>query len=525
MPTEPAVSRSAIAAPARPSVLDDRALLGHPRGLGLLFVTEMWERFSYYGMRAILVLYLVNALKWDTARAANLYGTYTMLVYVTPLVGGYLSDRLIGTRRSLVLGGIIIALGHFTLAFPGMKAFYLGLGLIIAGTGLFKPNASTMVGQMYRPGDARRDAGFTIFYMGVNAGAFLGPLVCGYLAQTAGFGWHWGFAAAGVGMVLGLVVYLWGRDRYLPGIGFGLGAAAKKSDPAAHVDGRRTLVDGGVGAAAGAAVGALLGGVGVLAIAFGATVGAALAITLLGTRGEEQKRVIAIFVAAFFVVFFWAAYEQAGSSMNLFADKSTDLDIAGFHMPSSWFQSLNPAAILVFGPVFAGLWGALGRRGKEPTTALKMVLGLFLLGVGFLFMMAGGRRADAGALVSPLWLTAAYLFHTFGELCLSPVGLSYVTRLAPARFASLLMGAWFLANAAANKIAGALAGYTPTPGEPPRAPASGLGGFVQALSATNFGFYSIFVVSSMAAAAAMLLFVPLLNRLAGHLAGSDARRV
>jgi POT family proton-dependent oligopeptide transporter len=527
MPTRAATSAvPAPTPPERPAVLDDRALLGHPRGLGLLFVTEMWERFSYYGMRAILVLYLVNALRWDTARAANLYGTYTMLVYVTPLIGGYLADRVIGTRRSLVLGGIIIALGHFTLAFQGMAAFYTGLGLIIAGTGLFKPNAATMVGQIYRQGDARRDSGFTIYYMGVNAGAFLGPLACGYLAQTERFGWHWGFAAAGVGMVLGLVTYVWGRDRYLPGIGFGLGRAAPtKAGPAAAGaqpgSGRHTLVDGAIGAGVGAILGGVLGGASALAIAFGATVGAALAITLLGTHGEERKRVMAIFIAAFFVVFFWAAYEQAGSSMNLFADKNTDLAVAGFHVPSSWFQSVNPLGILVFGPAFAGLWAALGRRGKEPTTSVKMVLGLFLLGVGFMFIMAGGRRADGGVLVSPIWLTCAYVFHTLGELCLSPVGLSYVSRLAPARFASLLMGAWYLANAAANKIAGALAAYTPTPGEPPRAPAGGLGGFLQHVSATNFGFYSIFVVSSLVAAVAMLCFVPLLDRLAGQLAGSE----
>jgi proton-dependent oligopeptide transporter, POT family len=504
---------------ARPAVLDDRALLGHPRGLGLLFVTEMWERFSYYGMRAILVLYLVNELRWDTPRAAGLYGTYTMLVYVTPLVGGYLSDRFIGTRNSLVLGGLVIAAGHFALAFPGMPMFYVGLGLIITGTGLFKPNVSTMVGQMYRPGDPRRDSGFTIFYMGVNAGAFLGPLVCGALAQGSRFGWHWGFAAAGVGMVAGLAAYLWGRDRYLPGIGFGLGASAPRPPPGApgrpHASDARTLRDGALGAVLGGLAGALLAGVGVLSIAFGATVGAALAVTLLGTHGQERKKVLAIFLVAFFVVFFWAAYEQAGSSMNLFADKNTDLDFHGWKMPSSWFQSLNPLLILLCAPLFAGLWGALGRRGKEPSTSLKMVLGLALLGVGFLFMSAGGRRADAGVLVSPVWLALAYSFHTFGELCLSPVGLSYVSRMAPARYAALLMGAWFLANAAANKIAGALAAFTPTPGEARAAAAAGLGGFFQRVSETNFGFYSIFVVSSLGAAAVMLLFVRLLNRLAG----------
>ncbi len=506
---------SAPPAPAadRSAALDDRALFGHPRGLGLLFVVEMWERFSYYGMRAILVLYLVNALRWDTARAAGLYGTYTSLVFLTPLVGGYLADRWLGTRHALVVGGLVIAAGHFALAMPGMAAFQVGLGLLVVGTGIFKPSASTMVGQLYREGDPRRDAGFTIFYMGVNAGAFLGPLVCGWLAQSERFGWHWGFGAAGVGMVLGLVVNVWGRGRYLPGIGLAQTSAPRPAGEPPPGGARHTLLDGAGGAVAGALLAALLAGLDPLTVAMGATIGAALAIALLGTRGEERKRVVALFVVAFFVVFFWAAYEQSGSSMNLFADRNTDLQVAGLAVPSSWFQSINALAILVFASPFAALWTALGRRGREPSTALKMVLGLFLLGVGFLFMVEGGRRADQGVLVSPLWLTAAYLFHTFGELCLSPVGLSYVSKVAPVRFGALLMGAWYLANAAANKLAGMLAAYTPTPGAERPAAAAGLGGLVQRAAETQLGFYAIFVVSSFAAAAVMLLFVPLLKRL------------
>ncbi|HEX9050784.1 MAG TPA: peptide MFS transporter [Anaeromyxobacter sp.] len=505
-------STPVVATRERPSVLDDRWLLGHPRALGLIFVVEMWERFSYYGMRAILVLYLVNGLRWNGARAAALYGTYTMAVYLSSLPGGYLADRWIGTRRSLVLGGALIAAGHFSLAFPGMAAFYAGLALIVAGTGFFKPNSSTIVGQMYRPGDARRDGGFTIFYMGVNVGAFVGPLVVGGLAQSERFGWHWGFAAAGVGMVLGLAIYLWGRDRYLPGIGLGVEHAATRA--AAREAGGKTTLHGAIGAAAGALAGLALGGAGLYAVAIGAVVGATFGITFLGTRGDERKRVAALFILVFFVIFFWAAYEQAGSSMTLFADKSTDLWLGSFEVPSSWFQSVNPFAILVFAPVFAAAWQWLGARGRDPSTPFKMVLGLLLLGVGFLFMLAGGRHADAGALVSPMWLVMAYLFHTLGELCLSPVGLSYVTKLAPARFASLLMGAWYLANAAANKIAGAIAGLTPLPGEAHPTTAGGLAGFLQRVSATNAGFYSIFVVSSFAAAALLLLFVPLLKRLA-----------
>ena len=508
----------ATTATDRPPVLDDRALLGHPRGLGLLFATEMWERFSYYGMRALLVLYLVNALKWDTARAANLYGTYTMLVYLTPVIGGYIADRFIGTRRSLVIGSIIISLGHFTLAFPGMTTFYVGLGLIIIGTGFFKANVSTMVGQIYREGDPRRDSGFTIFYMGINLGAFLGPIVCGGLAQGSRFGWHYGFAAAGVGMVLGLIMYLWGRDKYLPGIGVmpSRRDPATRESSASHVTsdpGSNAILHGAIGVVGGGVVGWLLGSGNLLGMMMGMVIGAALAVSMLGSHGEERRRVVALFIVVFFVIFFWAAYEQTGRSMNLFADKNTDLHVGSFNMPSSWFQSVNPFVILIFAPIFAAMWTSLGRAGHEPSTALKMVLGLALLATGFLFMVIGGSRADTGILVSPFWLVAAYTFHTWGELCLSPVGLSYVTKVAPARFASLLMGVWFLANAAANKIAGALAAYTPTPGEIPRAPATGLAGVIQSMARTNHGFYMIFVIAGVGAAAVMLLFVPLLKSL------------
>lgn len=505
----------ATTATDRPPVLDDRALLGHPRGLGLLFVTEMWERFSYYGMRALLVLYLVNALGWDSARAANLYGTYTMLVFLTPLIGGYLADRLIGTRRSLVVGGILISLGHFSLAFPGMTMFYIGLGLIIAGTGFFKPNVSTMVGQIYRDGDQRRDSGFTIFYMGINSGAFLGPIICGYLAQSPSYGWHWGFAAAGVGMVLGLIVYLALRDKYLPGIGVAPTRSREPvavSGPAAEMN-RTTFRDGAVGAIGGALLLGLGSSGSLLGVLMGAVIGGALAISVFGSSGEERKRVIALFIVVFFVIFFWAAYEQAGSSMNLFADKNTNLQVGSFHIPSTWFQSVNALGILIFAPIFAYLWMRLSRRDREPSTALKMALGLFLLGTGFVFMMIGGARADTGILVSPLWLIAAYTLHTWGELCLSPVGLSYVTKVAPARFASLLMGAWFLANAAANKIAGWLASFAPVPGSQPETVSTGFGGFIQHVSQSYVGFYSIFVVMSFAAAIVMLMFVPLLKRL------------
>jgi POT family proton-dependent oligopeptide transporter len=508
---EPAVP---AALGARPTALDDRALFGHPRGLGLLFFTEMWERFSYYGMRAILVLYLVNALKWDTPHAANLYGTYMMLVYLTPVIGGFLADRFIGTRHSLVIGSIVIALGHFTMAFPGMTSFYAGLGLIIIGTGFFKSNVSTMVGQIYREGDPRRDSGFTVFYVGINTGAFLGPLFCGGFAQSSRFGWHWGFACSGVGMLLGLVTYLWGRDKYLPGIGTSpTRTAASLAGSADAGPKANTTLHAAIGLVLGGGLAWFLGNGSFLGLLMGVVVGPALTISLLGSHGEERKRVIALFIVVFFVIFFWSAYEQTGSSMNLFADKNTNLKAGSFNIPSSWFQSVNPFDIIIFAPLFAWMWTVLGKRRREPSTALKMVLGLALLATGFLFMVIGGARADTGVLVSPFWLVAAYTFHTWGELCLSPVGLSYVTKVAPVRFASLLMGVWFLANAVAGKIAGAIAAFTPTPGEHPQAIAGGIGGFLQSVSATQQGFYMIFVVAGFVAAALMLLFVPLLTRL------------
>ena len=495
---------------SNPAVGGDSAFFGHPRGLGLLFLTEMWERFSYYGMRALLVLYLVNKLEWDTARAAGLYGTYTMLVFLTPMIGGYLADRFIGTHRSLVIGALIISCGHFVLALPGMNAFYTGLGLVIIGTGFFKANVSTMVGQLYGDGDTRRDSGFTLFYMGINTGAFLGPLVCGYLAQSDRFGWHYGFAAAGVGMLLGLTGYVLLKRRFLGAIGdTPRGAPANRL---ASDDKDISTRSGVLGLVGGAAVAWLVAD-SLLGVIMGSVIGAALAISVLGTHGEERKRVVALFIVSFFVVFFWAAFEQAGSSMSLFADRNTNLQAGDFTIPSTWFQSVNAFFIIFFAPVFAAMWLALGHRHREPSTALKMSIGLALVGTGFLLLAIGGGRADAGIKVSPMWLVGAYLFHTFGELCLSPVGLSYVTKVAPVRFASLLMGVWFLANATANKVAGFLAGYTPSPGQASSSTETGLGGYIQQLSGTNKGFFTIFVVTSFAAAILMFVCVPLLKRL------------
>jgi proton-dependent oligopeptide transporter, POT family len=444
--------------PASPSTMSSTE--GHPKGLYLLFGVEMWERFSYYGMRAILVLFLVSTaggFGWSKEDASQLYGWYTGLVYLAPLIGGYLADRFLGTHRSLLIGGAVIAAGHFCLAFPSRATFFIGLGLIIIGTGLFKPNVSTMVGQLYAPGDRRRDAGFTIFYMGINLGAFLGQIVCGGFADSPRFGWHWGFGAAGVGMVLGLIMYVAFRPKYLAGIG---------DKPNAEAAGRT------------------------------ATPSAPLQI-------EERHRVYALFSLYFFSIFFWMAFEQAGSSMNFFAQERTQRFIGGFEVPAPFFQSINPLVIILFAPLFANLWTWLGRRRIEPSTPVKMGLGLLLLGAGFVFMVIGARLSDGGVKVSPVWLVLAYTLHTFGELCVSPVGLSMVTKLAPAKFASLLMGGWFLSSFFANVAGGFVAGTIERVER----------GEIFRLLGGQADFFLIFVASSAVAGTLLLLLSPVIKRL------------
>ena len=495
---------------------NERGLFGHPRGLALLFAVEMWERFSYYGMRALLVLYLVNALGWSDGNAARLYGTYTSLVWLTPIIGGYIADRILGTRRSMIIGALIITTGHFLLALQLMPTFYLGLACVIIGTGFFKPNVSTQVGQLYPPGDPRRDAGFTIFYMGINLGATLAPIVCGYLGER--IGWHYGFGAAGVFMLLGLLTYLKWRSQFLPGIGLPPTAEERAARSVVESTGpnnvRLAMIGAAIGAvvtwlAAGAnmnVVGWIMGG-GWVQLILGICVGAAMSISVLGTRGEERKRVIAIFVVTFFVVFFWMAFEQAGSSMNLFADRYTDRNFGSFVIPASWFQSVNAFFIIVCAPLVAWLWRILSARNKEPSTALKMVIGLVLVGLGFVFMVIGSRGADACAarvgadaareqchVASPMWLVLAYLMHSLGELSVSPVGLSYVTKVAPVRLVSMLMGVFFLSNAVANYLGGILAAQTEN-------------------IAKQGTFFTIPIVTSWGAALLMLALVPLLKRL------------
>jgi len=412
-------------APADDAV--DRGFVGHPRGLATLFFTEMWERFSYYGMRAFLILYMVapvaaGGLGFTDQHAASIYGTYTGSAWAASILGGLLADRLLGQYRTVLVGGIIIAAGHFTLAFKSLPSFYGGLALIVMGTGCLKPNVSTLVGSLYPQGDTRRDAGFSIFYMGINLGATLGPLIAGYLAQNVN--WHVGFACAGVGMTLGLIQYVVGRDYLQKGIAR-LGqqpAGATADTPTARPTEEAPR----------------------------------------GFTGDEWKRIAAIVFFFAAAVIFWGAYEQAGSTLNLFADRYTRLEMFGFRFPSSWFQSVQPIFVIILAPLFGALWMWLGRH--EPSVPAKFALGLLFMGLSFAVLIPAGSMAQSGAgiRVSPWFLIWAYFISELGELCVSPIGLSAVTKLAPLRIVGLMMGVWFLSNAFGNKLAGWAAGFFST---------------------------------------------------------------
>ena len=445
----------------------DRAFFGHPRGLSTLFFTEMWERFSYYGMRSLLILFMTapvatGGLGFDTAIAGAVYGLYTSMVYMTSLPGGWIADRLIGQRRAVLYGGILIAAGHFGMAFPSVATFYLGLTLIVAGTGLLKGNVSVIVGGLYPPGDTRRDAGFSIFYMGINLGAFISPLICGYLGQRVN--WHAGFACAGVGMLIGLVQYVYGA-KYLGTAG--LYPAPAESPAAAALLMKRAQRWGG---AALAVLAVLAGGMyaGALPIAAKQVADAAgyfLVIVTVVFFGwlflgpdwtpSERKRLYASAVFFLAATLFWSEFEQAGSTLNLFADRATRTSILGWTFPSSYFQSVQPLFIITFAPVFAWVWMRLGRH--EPSSPTKFGLGLLFVGSGFGLLVVASTLAAGGVKVSPAWLILAYLLNTLGELSLSPVGLSAMTKLTPVRVAGLMMGVWFLALSMGNFIGGRLA--------------------------------------------------------------------
>jgi POT family proton-dependent oligopeptide transporter len=463
---------------------NDKAFFGHPRGLSTLFFTEMWERFSYYGMRAILMLFMTTAvakggLGFGPDQAGPIYAMYTSMVYLAAVPGGWLADNLIGQRRAVLYGGMVIMLGHILLAMHGLEFFYSGLCCVVIGTGLLKPNISVIVGTLYEKEDKRRDAGFSIFYMGINIGAFSAPIVCGWLAQSAkfksilaGFGltpensWHWGFGAAAVGMFFGLLQYLL-TGKYLGDAGQ---LSERAREPEAQRKARRVLKLG----ISSLILVALF--VGVLAMwrpdlmtsknikgAFSIVL-LAVVVTFFGKllldpsfTKAERSRLWAILVLFCGASVFWGIFEQAGSTLTLFADRNTDNRIFGFAFPSAFWQSLNAALIVLLAPFFAWLWPKLGKR--DPSVPTKFGFGIFFAGLGFAVLVFGALRATGGDRVSPLWLFSVYLLHTIGELCLSPVGLSSMTKLAPARVVSLMMGVWFLGAAVGNFLGGSVSGY------------------------------------------------------------------
>jgi len=450
----------------------DRQVMGHPRGLVTLFFTEMWERLSYYGMRALLVLFMTDqivngGMDLDDTSATAIYGIYTALVYLVSLPGGWIADRLLGAQRAVFFGGVIIMSGHFVLAIPSVYAFFLGLLLVVLGTGLLKPNVSAIVGQLYPEGDPRRDGGFTIFYMGINIGAMMGPLICGSLGQNPNYGWHYGFAAAGFGMLIGLIQF-WRTKHYLGDAGL---APASSGDEAKDAESRRKgwrIVAGVMTLLAVFVIMAFSGTFSFDPVAIsrfstyviiGIVVAFFFFVFMYGELNTIEKKRVVVIIALFFgAAMFWSGFEQAGSSMNLFADRHTQLELGWITLYSTWFQSVNSVFIILFAPMFAYLWVWLAKRNLNPSTPVKFGFGLILLGVGLFVMVLASHIVASGDKAMPPWLIMPYLFHTFGELALSPVGLSATTKLAPKRFVGQMMGIWFVASALGNLIAGQIAG-------------------------------------------------------------------
>ncbi|HET7360915.1 MAG TPA: peptide MFS transporter [Salinimicrobium sp.] len=451
---------------------DQKELFGHPVGLYVLFFTEMWERFSYYGMRAILVLYLVSAtmggnagLGWTSGEALALYGWYTMLVYLASIPGGIIADKVLGQKKTVLVGGIVLVAGHGMLAIEEMWAFYGGLALIIAGVGLLKPNISTMVGGLYKKGDIRRDKGFTIFYIGINVGAFLSSLIVGYVGEK--IGWHWGFGLAGIAMALGLIVYVWGQ-KYLTNVG-NLPSKVEGDQGASLKDLFSDLFKSPVQLVISSIL--MLFSLywlfvesipyGLLFIFLSLVVAMMLMVYKDLTSQIMKDRYVVMLLSFILTVVFWGAFEQAGGLMNIYALEKTDrilpfsLPLIGNEVPASWFQSLNAAFIIIFGVIVANFWARRKLKNREASSLFKMATGVIIMGLGFIFMAFAARHFEAGIQKSAMyWLVLAYLFHTIGELCSSPVALSFITKLAPMKYASLMMGVYFAATGLGNKVAG-----------------------------------------------------------------------
>lgn len=492
---------------------------GHPKGLYFVFVTAMSERFSYYGMRAIFMLYLGKALLMDKELASAIYGNYTGLVYLTPLIGGYIADRYWGMRRSILWGAVMMIFGQLFMFASALNfhnndlarmMMYTGLAALIFGNGFFKPNITSIVGSLYEKNDIRLDSAYTIFYMGVNVGAFIAPLLCGFLGDTGNpSDFKWGFMAAAVSMLLSLVLFVGWKSKFLigpDGEQLGIEAAHKQHSSNFARDEQKSAPRSMYEMILWPVGGLLLFCLFVFGLGFDLIGGLifsvciiipAFVITDRSLTKIERERLWVIFIIAFFVIFFWSAYEQAGASLTYFADEQTNRNIFGWTMPASFFQSFNAAFIVLLGIAFSNLWVWLGKRNMDPSSPVKQALGLFFLALGYLFIAFGVKGVAPGVKVSMLWLTGLYFIHTMGELMLSPIGLSMVNKLSPLRFASLLMGVWYMSMAAANKFAGMLSGLYPEAGKPK---------FIFGIQIVDlFDFFMIFVV--MAGISAVILFL------------------
>ena len=431
--------------------------LGHPKGLFVCFATEMWERFSYYGMRALLILYLTKHWEFTDATSYLIYGAYTSLVYIMPVFGGMLADQILGSKKAVTYGAILLVFGHLGMTVESNEQiFYLSLALIVSGVGFLKPNISTMVGALYEEGDPRRDSGFTIFYMGINIGAFTATLLCGYLGEQ--LGWAYGFGAAGIGMLFGLIIFLWGQ-KYLEGLAeppsnkYLQKMNGISYESWAYISGIFMVLVTWFLVQNSQLVGQLLGGFGAIFI------GAWLLYALFRCAPDERDRLIVVGILILFSLIFWALFEQAGSSLNILTDRGVNRVIFGWEVPASMFQSLNAGFIFTIAPLFAMLWIALAKRNMEPSTPIKFSIGIILVGLGFLALVYGMRSSE-GLQTGVFWIILIYLLHTLGELCLSPVGLSSVTKLSPQRIVGFMMGMWFFASAAGNYVAGLIARAT-----------------------------------------------------------------
>ena len=462
----------------------------HPKGLYLIFATSTAERFSYYGMRAIFILFLTQALLFDKEHAASIYGSYTGLVYLTPLIGGYIADKYWGIRRSVFWGAIMMALGQFLMFFSASMLdavqlshwlMYGGLTFLILGNGCFKPTVSSLVGQLYEPSDRRLDSAYTIFYMGVNVGSFLAPLVCGYFGETGNPNdFKWGFLIAAIVTV------------------FTATKTAAQSTTHNSKKKRNYLLLGVLTIALAVFFYWCFGNDWISIGIFTACIVFPVSILLEGSLTKiERDRIFVIYIIAFFVIFFWAAYEQAGASLTLFASEQTDRVIFGWEMPASWIQSFNPFFVVILAAVMPGVWGFLNKRGMEPASPTKQAIGLLLLSLGYLVICFAVKDVQPGVKVSLIWLTGLYFIHTMGEIALSPIGLSMVNKLTPIRFASLMMGIWYLSTATANKFAGTLSGLYPEAGKVKTL----LGYRIE----TMYDFFMVFVV--MSATASLILFL------------------